>query len=108
MQYSRLKQNIQKGKIDQSDLEGISVSIFKSRGMLKQIIDHKRLFKEFILFKTPQLVRDTCCRCLKRKGKGNMLRLIKAGSARFYNELDCVNLMRTVRQSKLLSKTQLT
>jgi hypothetical protein len=103
--YQRLKQNIDEGKVTKKDMEQIVLNIYKSRGLLKQTLNHRQLFGLYFFNRIPKILAENFCCCLRKKGKGDFSRIVKHGTSRFFYELDVVNLMRTVRQSKLLFKT---
>jgi len=101
--YDKMKNNIQRDcKITAEDTDGIALSIYKSRGLLRQYMDTKAVLLDYVMTKLPAFLTRRC------KARKSMGKIVKNGAKRIFYELDVVNMMRTVRLSKLLFKTQLT
>jgi len=106
-EYETLKENLEIKKISEMDTYKITLNIFKSRAPFTQVFTTGMFVK--LAFKK---MLPKCCRKKKKlalDSEQEKAELLYAnGQKKFFHELDVVNLLQSVRLSKLLVQSQLT
>ena len=104
VKYRSLKQGISQNKLTTNHLHDIVNAIFQSRARLFDFFSKNDIKKTLYLNMLPQCI----FKCRKPKLQESKLsQIIKNGEKRFYHELDLINLLKSVRLSKILFNSQL-